>query len=129
MKKLYLLIALVVIICSAISFTIDTNPLVGKWEYFGTSQGQPFKLLAIFRTNETFDGFINKKEFVSGAYHMKHDTMYISDPTCNSKYEGVYKVEFFGQRDSLKFHVIQDTCFGRREATNGLLFKKVTVAK
>jgi hypothetical protein len=129
MKKSYLFVVFVVIVFCAVAFTVDNNPLVGKWEYSGTSQGQPFKLLAIFRTNGTFDGFINKKEFVSGAYHMKHDTMYISDPTCNDKYDGTYKVEFFGQLDSLKFHVIQDTCTGRREGTNGLLFKKITTAK
>lgn len=129
MKKFYLLSTFVIILFSAIAFASDTNPLVGKWEYSGTSQGQPFKLLAIFRVNGTFDGFINKKEFVSGAYHMKHDTMYISDPTCNDKYDGIYKVEFFGTLDSLKFHVIQDTCTGRREGTNGLLFKKVTTVK
>ncbi|SDD97514.1 hypothetical protein SAMN05216464_103213 [Mucilaginibacter pineti] len=125
MKKFYLFSTLAVILFSAVAFTSDTNLLVGKWEYSSTYQGGPFKLLAIFRANGTFDGFINKKEFVSGTYHMNHDTLYMSDPTCNAKYEGVYKVEFFGQRDSLKFHVVQDTCAGRREGTNDKLFRKV----
>ncbi|WP_439695965.1 hypothetical protein ACFGVS_24655 [Mucilaginibacter sp. AW1-7] len=129
MNKFYLAGVLVVLLFSVIAFTNDTNPLVGKWEYSTTSQGQPFKLLAIFRANSTFDGFINKKEFVSGTYHMKHDTMYISDPTCNAKYEGIYKVQFLGQLDSLRFHVIQDTCTGRREGTDGFLFKKITTVK
>jgi hypothetical protein len=56
---------------------------------------------------------------------MNHDTLFMSDPTCNVKYEGSYKVEFFGQFDSLKCHVIKDTCVGRREGTDGILFKKV----
>jgi hypothetical protein len=128
MKKFCLPGVLLVIVCSFISFKSDTNPLVGKWEYSSTYQGGPFKLLAIFRNNGTFDGFINQKEFVSGTYHVNHDTLYMSDPTCNAKYEGSYKFEFFGQRDSLKFHVIQDTCSGRREGTNGKLFKKVITA-
>ncbi len=129
MKKFYLFSALVIILFPDISFTIDGNPLVGKWENKGTSHGQAFNLMAIFRANGTYDGFINKKEFVSGLYHMKHDTLYIADATCNDKYEGTYKMEFFGQRDSLKFHVIQDTCVGRREGTDGKVFKKITAVK
>lgn len=129
MKKNRLLSILIFLLFSGTSFTRDTNPLAGKWEYSGIFKGDPFKLLAIFRTNGTFDGFINKKEFVSGTYHLKHDTLYISDPTCNVKYEGTYQVEFFGHLDSLKFHVIQDTCVGRREGTDGLLFKKLPVSR
>ncbi|HEY9197239.1 MAG TPA: hypothetical protein VIM77_13275 [Mucilaginibacter sp.] len=129
MKKLYQFSILMAMLCMALSFTYDNNLLVGKWEYSSTQPGGPFKLLAIFRANGTFDGFINKKEFVSGTYHMKQDTLYISDPTCNAQYEGIYKVEFFGQRDSLKFHVIQDTCKGRRQGTNGFLFRNVGTVK
>ena len=126
MKRNYLLSILCIAIFAIISFTSDTNSLVGKWEYSGQYQGGPFKLLAIFRSNGTFDGFINKKEFVSGMYRMQHDTLYISDPTCNAKYEGTYKVEYFGQLDSMKFHVIQDTCTGRKKGTDNKLFKKIT---
>jgi hypothetical protein len=129
MKKLCVLASFVIMVCAAIAFTGDTNPLVGKWEHSGISHGQPFNFMAIFRANGTFDGFINKKEFVSGTYHMKHDTLYMSDPTCNAQYEGSYKVEFFARQDSVKFHVVQDTCMGRKEGTNGLLFKRITTAK
>jgi hypothetical protein len=127
MKKNYF-IGILIIFIFAISFTNDTNPLIGKWEYTGLSNGAPFKLLAIFRLNGTFDGFINKKEFVSGTYHLNKDTLYMSDATCNANYEGKYRVEYFGQHDSLKFHVLQDTCAGRREGTNGKLFRKVVSA-
>lgn len=128
MKKIYRISILSFLLFTAVAFIKDNNPLVGKWEYSGTDQGRPFKFLAIFRANGTFDGFINQKEFVSGTYHMNHDTLYMSDPTCNAKYEGSYKVEFFGKLDSLKCHVVQDTCVGRREGTDGILFKKVTPA-
>jgi hypothetical protein len=125
MRKKYLLSICSIVLLAIVSFTIDTNPLVGKWENSSVFKGDPYKFLAIFRSNGTFDGFMNNKEFVSGTYHMNHDTLYMSDPTCNSKYEGRYKVEFFGQIDSLKFHVIQDTCKGRVEGTDGLSFKKI----
>jgi hypothetical protein len=129
MNKLLFLSVLLLIASVAFSFTSDNNPLVGKWEYSGTYQGGPFKFLAVFRANGTFDGFINNKEFVNGTYRMKHDTVYVSDPTCNAKYEGTYKVEFFGKLESLKFHVIQDTCIGRKQGTDGFLFKRITTAK
>jgi hypothetical protein len=128
MKKFYLLSTLIIILFSAISLTSDTNPLVGKWENSGIYKGTPYKFLAIFRANGTFDGFMDKKEFVSGTYHVQHDTLYLSDPTCNAKYEGTYKIEIFSHADSLKFHVIQDTCRGRREGTDGFGFKKVVTA-
>ncbi|QEM02593.1 hypothetical protein DIU31_003325 [Mucilaginibacter rubeus] len=129
MKKLCQFSIFTTVLFAVLSFTADSNPLVGKWEYSSTQPGGPFKLLAIFRANGTFDGFINKKEFVSGTYRMKQDTLYISDPTCNARYEGIYKVEFFSRRDSLKFHVVQDTCKGRREGTDGFLFKNVSKVK
>jgi hypothetical protein len=128
MKKFHLLITIIVVLFSITGFTIDTNPLVGKWQHSGKSQGQAFDLMAIFRANGTYDGFINKKEFVSGVYHMNHDTLYIADATCNDKYNGTYKIEFFGKLDSLKFHVIQDTCVGRRQGTDGKVFKKLVTA-
>jgi hypothetical protein len=128
MKKHYRSSVFIIVLFASLSF-IAGNPLVGRWEYTSAKPGAPFKLLAVFRANGTFDGFINKKEFVSGTYRMKLDTLYIADPTCNVQYKGVYKVEFFGQRDSLKFHVIRDTCTGRREGTDGFLFKNVSTAK
>jgi len=128
MKKILCLSIFVSVLLPVTAFTIDDNPLLGKWEHSGKSQGQPFNLMAIFRANGTYDGFINKKEFVSGVYHMNHDTLYIADATCNDKYNGTYKMEFFGKLDSLKFHVIQDTCVGRRQATDGKVFKKLVTA-
>ncbi|PZR07236.1 MAG: hypothetical protein DI539_23905 [Flavobacterium psychrophilum] len=104
----------------------DTHPLVGKWEYSATHHGGPFKLMAVFRANGTFDAFVNKKEFVSGTYRLKNDTLYVSDPTCNAQYEGIYKVEFFGKNDSLLFHALQDTCVGRKTSTAEKLFKHIT---
>jgi len=125
MKKNYLLNIFCIVLFATVSFKIDINPLVGKWENSGVFKGDPYKFMAIFRANGTFDGFMNNKEFVSGTYHVNHDTLYMSDPTCNAKYEGTYKIEFFGQQDSLKLHVIQDTCKGRVEGTDGFLFKKI----
>jgi len=128
MKKLILSSLLAIGLLSAFKFN-DESPIVGRWELNSVFQGQPFSFLVVFRSTGNYDGFLNKKTFVSGTYQMKHDTLYISDPICNSNYKGTYKVEFFAQ-DSIKFHVLQDTCRGRKEGVNNLVYKKVkSVAK
>lgn len=124
MKKLTLLSLLAVVLFCAFSLADEPKSLVGKWENVRTYQGAPWTLMADFKANGTFTGFINKKVFGSGVYKVKHDTMYIYDPTCDINYGGTYKIQYLG-KDSLKFHVIQDTCRGRREGTNNFLFVKV----
>jgi hypothetical protein len=123
MKKL-LFLSLLGISLFGMSFIYDTSPIVGRWEHI--FKDGPTNFLVVFRADGTYDGFANKKAFVSGTYKMKNDTLYISDPTCNSKYAGTYRVEYFGKQDSIKFHVIQDTCIGRREGADGLVYKHIS---
>jgi hypothetical protein len=125
MKKLRFFSLLAVVLFSAFKITDTPSPILGRWELKGIDQGQPFSFLVVFRTNGNYDGFVNKKTFVSGTFHMKHDTLYIADSICNSAYEGMYKVQYHGQQDSLTFHVIRDTCRARREGSDGFTFKKV----
>ena len=125
MKKTISLSLLAILLMSAFIAVDEPAPILGRWENKSMYQGSPFSLLVVFRTTGKYDAFANNKIFVSGTYHMKHDTLYISDPTCNSAYEGTYKIQFFGQPDSLKLHVIQDTCTGRREGSNGFVFTKL----
>jgi hypothetical protein len=110
---------------SAFKLMDDLSPIQGRWETSSVYQGQPFSFLFVFRNNGNYDGFLNKKTFVSGTYQLKHDTLYISDPICNSAYQGSYKVQYHGQLDSLTFHLIQDTCGGRQEGMDRITFKKV----
>jgi len=124
MKKLTLIGLLTIFLLYAFALVHEPNPLLGKWENVRTYQGVPWTLMADFKANGTFTGFINKKVFGNGLYKLKHDTMYFYDPTCDIDYGGTYKIQYFG-KDSLKFHVIQDTCTGRREGTNDFLFVRV----
>lgn len=124
MKKIILSCLLALVVLSAFKLTDGPNPLVGRWENIRLFQGAKMSLIGNFKSDGTYSGFINKKAFVTGKYQMKHDTLYIDDSTCGTGYTGIYQVQFFGQ-DSLKFHVIQDTCQGRREGTNGFLFRKL----
>ena len=125
MKRFTLIILFASIIFS-FSFRNDSNPLTGGWEMTSkTPSGDKMVIAALFRKNGTYDGFANNKSFVTGSYHLKHDIIYISDATCNIKYEGTYKLRFMGQRDSVQFMAIQDTCKGRYSGVNGFVFKKV----
>lgn len=128
MKRLTLSGLLALTLLAAFKITDEPSPIQGRWEFKTVYQAQPFSFLVVFRNNGKYDGFLNKKTFVSGNYQMKHDTLYISDPICNSAYRGTYKVQYHGQADSLTFHVIQDTCRARREGSDGFTFKKVTAA-
>jgi len=124
MKKIVLSSLLAFIVLSAFKLTDGPNPLVGRWENTRIFQGSTISLIGNFKADGSYSGFINNKAFVTGKYQMKHDTLYIGDNTCGLNYTGTYKVQFFGQ-DSLKFHVIQDTCQGRREGTDNFMFKKL----
>jgi hypothetical protein len=124
MKKLSLVSLSAVVLLSAFALATDPNPLVGRWENTRKFQGSLISLIGNFKADGSYSGFINKKVFVTGKYQMKHDTLYIDDSTCGPGYVGIYSVQFFGQ-DSLKFHVIADTCQGRREGTDNFMFKKL----
>lgn len=124
MKKIIFFGLLALVLSFAFKLIDEPSPLVGRWENIRIFQGSKISLIGNFKADGNYSGFVNKKVFVTGKYHMKHDTLYIGDNTCGLNYLGTYKVEFFKQ-DSLKFHVIQDTCTGRREGTDNFLFKKL----
>jgi len=109
------------------SFGDGTNPLVGRWENKGSFEGKPYTFLAIFRENGQADGFLNGKAFITSKYSLKGDTMGLVDATCGANYTGYYKCEFFGQ-DSLKFHVINDSCTVRVQGTADFNFVKLKKA-
>lgn len=125
MKRITLL-SLLAITLLAFKIKDEPSPILGRWEFRSIEHGSPFSFLLIFRSNGRYDGFMNKKTFVSGTYYMKYDTLYIADPICNSAYEGTYQIAYHGKADSLTFHVIRDTCRARREGSDGFTYKKVT---
>ncbi|MCX2475009.1 hypothetical protein OQZ33_11765 [Pedobacter sp. MC2016-05] len=124
MKKKLAFIAIVLAICS-FKLIDEPNPLLGKWESKTVYKEGPLSILLLFRADGTYDGFANKKTFVNGTYHVSKDTIFIADPICNSKYNGKYKLTIFGERDSVKFDVISDTCKARVAGANGFTFKRV----
>jgi len=127
MKNILYLCFASILLSTAFTIKDGENSILGRWELNSIFDHQAFSFLIVFRPTGKYDGFLNKKAFVSGTYEMKHDTLYIADPICNIDYKGTYRVEFFAQ-DSLKFHLIQDTCIGRKEGLSELTYKKVKIS-
>lgn len=124
MRKV-LIICLICLILGIASFIPPPDTLVGRWQR-KNQRGNMF--LAIFRPKGTYDGSLNGKAFVNGKYYVRQDTLGIEDTGCGSNYYGTYKIEFFAQ-DSVRFALIQDTCGGRRGATDRSVFGRVKTAK
>ncbi len=108
MKKA-LIVSLFIAALTAFSFSIPPDTIVGRWQQ--TVKGAT--ALLVFRSNNTFDIFINGKVFTSGKYTVRQDTFALADPACRIDYYGTYKLNFFAP-DSVRFTAIADTCKGRR---------------
>ncbi len=119
MKKL-LILSSVIIALAALSFITPPDTLVGRWQktYRGVTA------LAAFRTNNTFDVFMNGKLFTSGKYTVRQDTLALADAGCNAAYYGTYKLGFFAG-DSVRFVTIQDTCEGRKNTMHNATMGRV----
>ena len=116
-QRLTLLICLLTL--TAFAFINPPGSLIGRWQ-------QKFPGMTaetVYRTDGTFDIFLNGKTFVSGKYTHKGDTLAISDPVCGVGYYGTYQLTFITP-DSIWQTLIQDTCRVRRNSigrspTNG----------
>jgi hypothetical protein len=92
------------------SFT-NADILTGWWESPISPKGNITSLR--FKEDQTFDGFINKKPFVSGTYMLKDSILTFTDNGCNGE-TAMYQLVFFHYGDSLRFSPITDNCHERR---------------
>ena len=102
------------LVFALVSFTI-TEELIGNWESKPSAKGNVTRV--VFKSDNSFEGFINKKPFVSGKYTLSDGVLSFVDNGCDGK-KGVYKLVFFSDSDSLRFEAIQDSCDERR---NGMI--------
>jgi hypothetical protein len=95
----------------------EPNPLLGRWETKPSPKGNVTALH--MKADSSFEGYFNKKPFVSGTYTFieKDSIMSFVDNGCN-KARGNYKVIFFSEGDSIRFEPVWDTCTERR---NGMI--------
>ena len=91
--------------------------LTGRWETQPSEKGNITGV--VFKADNTIEGYVNKKPFVSGTYSFNPGDSILSfvDNGCNGM-RGIYKVMFYSNSDSLRFNVISDSCTERK---NGML--------
>ena len=106
------------ILSMAMLFGITTkDTLTGRWESIPSEKGNITG--AVFKTDNSFEGYVNKKPFVSATYTFNPaDSMFsFIDNGCDGM-RGTYKIMFYSNSDSLRFHPISDSCEDRK---NGML--------
>lgn len=109
MKKV-IYFSLISLALAVVSFIQPPGTLVGQWQQKFAGN---ITVRSVYRTNGTFDIFINGKTFVTGTYKVNQDTLSISDPICGGGYYGTYRLTFISP-DSVRQTLIQDTCRVRR---------------
>jgi putative heme iron utilization protein len=116
---------IIIIAAVMISFIIAPNDMLsGRWETKPSEKGNVTGV--VFKNDSILEGYINKKPFTSGTYRFnaKDSVLSFVDNGCNGV-EGVYKVLFFNNSDSLRFKVINDSCDERKEGMQRLIMGKV----
>lgn len=110
------------IIMSALAFT-RTQELIGRWE---SKSGTGTITGVVFKPDNTFEGYVNKKPFVSGTYtYTSQDSIFtFTDNGCNGVM-GTYKINFYANGDSMRFAPIDDECIERKEGMQRLNMGKV----
>ena len=106
MKRIFV----TVIIITLFAFT-PKNKLIGRWETKPSPKGNITGV--VFNDDNTYEGYINKKPFVSGSYSLHRNTITIEESGCNG-IKATYKLIFFSHSDSLRFEPINDSCTERK---------------
>jgi hypothetical protein len=112
----------IAVIAVALFAFVPADILIGRWESKPSVNGNVTGV--VFKPDNKFEGYVNKKPFVSGTYSLSYDTCTIIDNGCDGK-EAVYKLVFFSNGDSLRFEHIRDSCTERRNGMTRLVLGKV----
>jgi len=98
------------------------DKIEGRWESKPSEKGNVTGV--VFKPDNTFEGYVNRKPFVTGKYTFEEDVLTFTDNGCDGK-QGVYKIVFFSKADSLKFQCIADSCNERKEGMTRLVMGRV----
>lgn len=104
-------IMIIAVVALTLAAASDPNPLVGRWETKPSPKGNVTGLY--MKADSSFEGFFNKKPFVTGTYTYRDSLLSFVDNGCNGA-RGLYKVIWFSEGDSIRFEPISDTCTERR---------------
>jgi hypothetical protein len=106
----------------AIMALFTKDKLTGRWETQPSPKGNVTGV--VFKADNSFEGYVNKKPFVTGTYTLKDSTFTFTDSGCEGAV-GVYKLIFFHNADSLRFQPISDTCSERRNGISRMVLGRV----
>lgn len=104
------------------TLALTHDHLTGRWETKPSSKGNVTGV--VFKADNSFEGYVNRKPFVTGNYVLTDSIFSFTDNGCNGL-KGVYKVIFFSNNDSLRFESITDSCAERKEGMNRTVLGRV----
>lgn len=102
----------------ALAAFISEDFLTGRWETKPSEKGNVTSV--VFKPDNTFEGFINRKPFTTGKYSLKDSIMTFTDNGCGGS-EASYKVVLFSYGDSLRFQPLTDSCTERRRGMSRIV--------
>ncbi len=99
----------------------DSNKLVGRWESVSATGNITG---VVFKDDNSFEGYINDKPFVSGTYSIRDSSFQMQDNGCMGV-PGDYILHFFSKNDSFRIELVNDACEGRANGSNNRVFGRV----
>lgn len=96
--------------------------LTGRWESKPSENGNVTGV--VFKADNSFEGYVNKKPFVSGTYTFQDSILSFVDNGCDGL-QGIYKTDFFSNGDSLRFIAIKDGCDERKDGMSRLVMGRI----
>ena len=98
------------------------DKLEGRWESKPSEKGNVTGV--VFKPDNTFEGYVNRKPFVTGKYTLQDDVFTFTDNGCDGK-PGTYRIVLFSNEDSIKFQCIDDSCTERKQGMTRLIMGRV----
>lgn len=102
--------------------TGKSDTITGRWQTKPSPTGSVTGV--VFKADNTFEGYVNKKPFVSGRYSFYETILSFTDNGCNGA-QGTYKTVFFSNGDSLRFELMSDTCKDRANGMQRLVLGRI----
>jgi len=78
----------------------------------------------IFKPDNSMEGYFNKKPLFSGTCTWNNGILSFEDNGCQD-IKGIYKIVFFSNSDAMRWEVINDSCEGRKQGMNNMVFARV----
>ena len=116
-------LAISAIILMLAACTAKDSYVVGRWQ---TKPQKDTILTAVFKADNTYEGYWDKEMFTKGTYSFKERVITFENDkmTACSDTKGSYKLTFFADT-AMRFDVISDNCTPRNQGTNGVVYVKV----